>query len=255
MDERAQRVLREIRQCCLEIFPETLVGVYVHGSLALNCFNWNKSDIDFIVVVKSAPCLRQKEQFVSGLLGIDKHGPPKGLEMSLVLEKYVRDFVYPTPFELHFSNMYKQECRDNLEEYCSRMNGVDKDLSAHFTVIRNACVNVYGKPEKDVFGEIPKSDYLDSIKCDIDSAETEIESNPVHVVLNLCRVLAYVESDLILSKKDGGYWGIKNVPKKYTGIIVSALDSYLDDKRSMTDENSGLLIDFARYMHDEIFRD
>lgn len=32
--------------------------------------------------------------------------PRKGLEMSVVLEEDVRNFLYPTPFELHFSPLH-----------------------------------------------------------------------------------------------------------------------------------------------------
>ena len=40
------------------------------------------------------------------ILDINKNSPPKGLEMSIVLEKYTRQFVYPTPFEQHFSKAH-----------------------------------------------------------------------------------------------------------------------------------------------------
>lgn len=34
------------------ILKDNLIGIYIHGSIALNCFNWDKSDIDFIIVVR-----------------------------------------------------------------------------------------------------------------------------------------------------------------------------------------------------------
>ena len=33
-----------------KIFGENLTGVYLHGSLAMGCFNPDKSDIDLIIV-------------------------------------------------------------------------------------------------------------------------------------------------------------------------------------------------------------
>ncbi|MEA4832429.1 MAG: DUF4111 domain-containing protein [Oscillospiraceae bacterium] len=230
-----------------------MIGIYVHGSLALGCFNWNKSDIDFIVVVKIKPTLEQKKQYIKGLLIIDKNCPPKGLEMSVVLERYTRDFIYPTPFELHFSNLHKQKCSDNLEEYCLRMNGTDNDLAAHFTIIKNACITIYGNSEKVIFGEVPHLDYLDSIKCDIENAEDEIKENPIYVVLNLCRVLAYTKDNLILSKKDGGYWGIAHVPEQYAPIISKTVNCYLNEDIFKTDIEDSLLQDFAKYMCGQIF--
>ena len=34
-----------------KLLGKNLVGIYVHGSIAFGCFNWDKSDIDFIVVI------------------------------------------------------------------------------------------------------------------------------------------------------------------------------------------------------------
>ena len=35
---------------CREILKDNFVGMYVHGSLAMDGFNPDKSDIDFIIV-------------------------------------------------------------------------------------------------------------------------------------------------------------------------------------------------------------
>ena len=65
--------------------------------------------------------------------------------MSVVLSKFYREFVYPTPFELHYSIAHLQRCQDNLREYCKSMNGEDKDLAAHFTVFKKAGYAIWGK--------------------------------------------------------------------------------------------------------------
>lgn len=178
----------------------------------MDCFNWDNSDIDFLVVLKEKPTLLEKEKYILGLLEINKICPKKELEMSIVLEKYTRNFVYPTPFELHLSKMHSTYCQNNLEKYCQQMNGYDKDLAAHFTITINRGFTIYGKDIKDVFLGVDKEYYFDSIKYDIAEAKEEILTNPVYYVLNLCRVLAYKINNLILSKKEGGLWGMKNLP-------------------------------------------
>jgi streptomycin 3"-adenylyltransferase len=49
--------------------------------------------------------------------------------------------------------------------------------------------------------------YWDSIKSDIANAETAIVQLPMYTVLNLCRVRAYQQDQLIISKQAGGEWG------------------------------------------------
>lgn len=219
-------ILNKIAVKYQEILKDKLTGIYVHGSIAFGCFNWEVSDIDFIVVVKDVLSLAEKERLIKTLLELDGAAPPKGLEMSIVLDKYCNPFVYPTPFELHFSNMHKEGCRQNLKEYCENMHGLDKDLAAHFTVIRTVGKVLCGEEIPAVFGKVPKENYLDSIKCDVENAVNEIMENPVYMILNLCRVLAFMEEDAIISKEQGGQWGMQNLPEAYRPVVEKALRNY-----------------------------
>lgn len=253
MDIRVNTIFEKIRMLSIQTFSENLVGIYVHGSLALECFSWDNSDIDFIVVVKDLPTMEQKIKYMTGILEINKIAPPKGLEMSIVLEKNTRQFVYPTPFELHFSNAHLKWCSDSLNTYCQNMNGTDKDLAAHFTIINKACIVLYGKSVNETFGVVPKDNYFDSIKCDIENADEEVTDNPIYIVLNLCRVLAYKYDGLVLSKKGGGIWGIEHIPKEYSGIIETVLNAYINSLSINVEDNKEALISLAQYVLKHIF--
>lgn len=238
-------ILKKIKESYSEILGNKLIGIYVHGSIAFGCFNWDKSDIDFLVVVKEELKQEEKEALISELLILDKNCPYKGLEMSVVLEKVCKPFAYPTPFELHFSNAHKERCKADLAEYCRNMNGVDKDLAAHFMVINKVGMTLCGKEISEVFEAVPKRDYVDSIWHDIENATEEIEDNPVYIILNLCRVLAYLEEGVVLSKKQGGEWGIENLPIEYRTLIEKVLESYQSDVEFVKKD---MVHDFADYM-------
>ncbi len=228
------------------ILKENLCGIYVHGSLAFGCFNPVKSDIDFIVVVNEPPTPEQKQALIQTLLRLNPDATEKGFEMSVVLLRDCRDFSHPTLFELHFSNTHLDKAIENLPEYCRIINGKDPDLAAHFTVIKHVGIVLCGKPINEVFGGISKAAYLDSIKADIESAEDEIENNPVYFILNLCRVLAYIRGGLVVSKADGGKWGLTHLPREYTALIQKALDCYSSDADFKADVSA--LQGFARFM-------
>lgn len=239
-------LIDKIAESYKDILGENLVGIYLHGSIAFGCFNRDKSDIDFIVTVRNPLTLNEKIKMIETLLTHDPTAPKKGFEMSVVLEKYCTDFVYPTPFELHFSNTHKQKCIDDTENYCKNMNGVDPDLAAHFTVIREVGLVVCGESVDKVFGDVPKKAYLDSIIADIENCVADITENPVYVILNLCRVASFLADGLVISKKDGGQWGIKYLPAQYSGIIQTALDCYCSGAHFQCD--NACLRDFAEYM-------
>lgn len=244
-------ILYQIKTIFTDILQEKLTGVYLHGSLAFNCFTWENSDIDFLAVVNAALSHPEKTAIIKSLLKLNEQAPPKGIEMSIVSEDSCRSFTYPTPFLLHFSNAHISACEKDLDGFCRTMNGTDKDLAAHFTVIRTAGIALCGKPVPELFAPIPKEHYLDSIKCDIENAEADITEDPVYTVLNLCRVLAYLKEALILSKKQGGEWALQNLPSEYRPIIVSALHEYSAQEKPIYD--NAKLRTFADFMLNQIF--
>lgn len=233
-----------------EILGDNLTGIYLHGSAVMGCFNEEKSDIDLIVVVNTAIPAKTKRQYMDMIVELNASAPKKGLELSVVTKDVCKPFVYPTPFELHFSITHLQWYQTAPSDYIDRMNGLDKDLAAHFTIICHKGKTLYGKEIKDVFEEVPREFYFDSIWYDIENAKEDITSNPTYIILNLCRVLAYKEDGLILSKRDGGDWGIGNVPEKYHGLILHALKEYSTDQLMDWDEDC--MPDFAAYMTDRI---
>ncbi len=221
-----QNVLDAIVEKSRQIFKENLTGVYLHGSMAMGCFHPVKSDIDLIVVVREQITDQQKLQFMNDIVELNAAAPAKGIELSIVMEKDCRDFRYPTPFTLHFSNAHLQWFLDNPADYIRKMNGVDKDLAAHFTIIKNYGMVLYGAEIDDVFADVPRNAYIDSIWFDIENAKEEITENPVYVILNLCRVAAFLKNDLIVSKKQGGEWALQSLPSQYHPLISLALQSY-----------------------------
>lgn len=235
-----------------EILGDNLVGVYLHGSLVLGCFNPQKSDIDLIVVVDEPLSDSVKRAYMNMTVGANACGPAKGIEMSIVLRRVCRPFVYPTPFELHFSAGHLAWYREDPDDYIRRMNGTDKDLAAHFTVISKRGRCLYGEPVKDVFSEVPACDYMDSLWFDIEGASEEISEYPMYLTLNLARVLAYREEGLVLSKKEGGEWALKKLPPEYRPLISDALREYSESAGVSYDH--ALAKQYAAYVIQQIRR-
>lgn len=234
-----QSILDEIVEQSKQIFGEELIGIYLHGSMAMGCFHANISDIDLIFVIRDYITDTQKLQFMNYIVDVNQVAPRKGIELSIVKQKYCKPFVYPTPFELHFSNAHKQWFADNPADYIQKMNGTDKDLAAHFKIIKSYGVVLYGAEINDIFADVPRNDYIDSIWNDISEAGEEILENPVYIILNLCRVAAFLKHDLVLSKKQGGEWGINHLSSKYHVLISNALQSYIDGKDMEIDNREG----------------
>jgi streptomycin 3"-adenylyltransferase len=231
------------------ILQDNLVGIYLHGSLAMNCFNCNSSDIDFLVVVSVKLSFNVMRELVEVLLQLSENGPKKGFEMSVILESDAKNFKYPTPFVLHYSESHKEKYLSQPDYICGGFE--DPDLAAHIVITQERGICLYGKPINQVFETVPKKYYIESIKNDVASSKEDIVDNPIYYILNLCRVLNFLLEGTICSKKEGGEWACFSLPQKYKDIIESALVTY-NDANKLFSVNSERLIDFADFMLKEI---
>lgn len=236
-----------------EILGENLVGVYLHGSAVMGCFNPQKSDIDLLVVVDDAPCAEDKRRYMDMVVELNALAPAKGIEFSMVRRAVCSPLLYPTPFELHFSIAHLAWYNASPQDYVLKMNGTDRDLAAHATVLYHRGRCLWGEEIRSVFAPVDEKAYWDSIVSDVERAEEDILDAPVYTTLNLCRVLAYKKEKLILSKREGGEWGLFNVPERYGALIQSALDDYASGAQSKPNET--LARDYAGYILRSILND
>jgi len=248
--DQKERFISRFVALSKETLNDRLTGIYLHGSAVMGCYQPEKSDLDFLVVVNTALSEAEKRRFMDRLLELDHDCPGKGIEMSIVTKDVCNPFVYPTPFILHYSRMHTEWYRRDPEDYIRKMNGTDRDLAAHFTVIRSRGCCLYGLPVQDVFGEVPVQDYLDSIWNDVSGAEEEITENPMYLILNMARILAYLKEKKVMSKKEGGEWGLKFLPEQYHPLIRSALQEYENGNDVRYDREAAK--NYAAYMLKQI---
>ena len=243
---QTESLIRGFAEESRNILQDNLVGIYLHGSAVMGCFNPEKSDIDLIIVVDRPPDDGVKRAYMDMVLRYNGQAPAKGIEMSIVRREVCSPFVYPTPFELHFSTGHLAWYREDPDGYIRRMNGEDKDLAAHFMIIRRRGRCVCGVPVKEVFAEVPAADYLDAILYDIAEAPEDIAGHTMYMTLNLARVLAYREEGLVLSKKEGGEWALSRLPAEYRPLVTDALREYCESAEITYDR--ALAEHYAVYM-------
>ena len=241
-----EKVINEFVKKSQEILEDNLTGIYLHGSAVMGCYNPKKSDLDLIVVVNEPMQDDVKRRFMDMVVEVNEAGPAKGIEMSIVTKNVCKPFVYPTPFELHFSVAHTRWYKDNPEDYIDKMKGTDKDLAAHFTIIGKRGKCLCGLPIEEVFAPVPKADYMDSIWEDIAEAKEDIVDNTMYITLNLARVLAYKKEELVLSKKEGGEWALNNVPEEYHDLVKAAMVEYADAREVSYDYE--IAKQYAEYM-------
>src|SRR5262249_40982504 len=105
--ESVQSQVERLCAAVMDTLAEKLVGSYLHGSLAMGCFQPERSDIDLLVVVAEPMAVETKRVAAWGLLRLS--GVPRPVEITFVTRHALLSHIYPVPFDLHFSEEWRQQ--------------------------------------------------------------------------------------------------------------------------------------------------
>jgi len=220
-----------------------LIGVYLHGSLAMGCFNPERSDIDLLVIIQHRLTLEQKKTLVESLLRIS--GAPHPIEISFLRISDINPWRYPTPYNLHYSEdwrmKYERVFGDGEWGQLSKEPQTDRDLAAHIAVTRQRGFCLWGEPIQLIFPEVPEEHFIDSITSDLNWSLDKLDEIPVYAVLNACRILAYLQRKVLFSKREGALWALEDGPVEFRPMINTALEAY----RSSTEKHPLLDLETA----------
>lgn len=217
------------------IADSSLVGIYLHGSLAMGCFNPHRSDIDLLAVTAEGLRVEQKRDLIETLVTggsapYDTHGLTRPVEISVVRLSDFNPWQYPTPYDLHYSEDWRQSSMVALAtggwHTWNGSTATDTDLAAHITLLNYRGITLAGQPILSVFPDVPRADYADSLLRDARDIRANAAANPAYSILNLCRMLAFFRDGLITSKDEAGAWAVIHAPEAHRDIIGQALDLY-----------------------------
>src|SRR5262245_41075650 len=99
VEQYLDRVVATLR----EHLGSDLLGVYLHGSLAMDAYTPGRSDID-VLAVCAAPLSPERSQSVGAALAAIRNPASGGLEVSLITEAAARMASGAPPFEVHVSH-------------------------------------------------------------------------------------------------------------------------------------------------------
>lgn len=230
-DTVSDEIKHQIKQVCeiwIKYLGEHLCGVYLHGSMVLNCFCESISDIDLLIVATRKINHEERLNIAREIIAIDQK--PCSLEMSCIYLEDIRPWKYPTPCQFHYSDYWTECYRKMLrgeigEHFIVDTEFEDPDIASYVKLLNQCGVCVYGQPIKEVFPEVPEHDFWQSLSNDIDDYDFNAYNSKYFVsnILLLGRILSYKIEKRILSKYDGGLWSIDHVPEQYRYIVENAL--------------------------------
>ena len=235
------------------ILGDNLVAIYLHGSLAMGCFNPALSDIDLLVIKQQSVTVETKYRLIDSLLHVSN--APRPIETSFLVKQDIHPFRHPLLYDLHYSETWrKQESKAQADGSWKHRNDEtkhDADLSAHLMVSLRRGITLYGPLPSDILPTVPSEDYKKAIVGDYIDARDERNLMPVYFVLNACRIHAFILKGHVLSKDEGGMYGLEQLPVSLHPIIKQALMVYRG-KYIERPFNESELDNFATYMNTNI---
>ena len=236
-----------------EMLEDDLVGIYVHGSLAMGGFNPKSSDIDLLVVAKKPVSVEAKRKLAEFFLL--QSNSPFPIEITFLNTEQLDAWQHPCPFDFHYSELWRDRYATDLsngtDTYLNAGIHTDPDLAAHITVTAKRGVCIYGTSFDEVFPIVPSSDYISSIMGDFTDCLDEIIKNPVYCTLNLIRVYWYLKEGVISSKQEAGCWGLSAFPAELKNTVAKAVACYSDDKDNDCFEKEELIL-FKNYISNKV---
>ena len=218
VDEQVGRLVVGFRG----VLGDNLHGIYLHGSLALGCFNPARSDIDVLVVVDE-PLDTDTKLLVADLL-LHVSCAPYPVELHVLTRNQLDDWRHPSPFEAHYGESHREAFALDPVTALQTMSPTDLDLAAHVTIAREAGIAVIGPPRDEVFPEVPFADYRDALGTDLVWAR-DVRS-ALYGILSPCRVWATLETGALHSKASGAAWALERLPDDLKPLVENALASY-----------------------------
>jgi predicted nucleotidyltransferase len=208
-----------------------LIGVYLHGSLAMGAFDQERSDIDILAVCAASLHRERRTGLGEALAAIPT--PPFGgdLEFSLVTEAAVLARSAVPAFEVHV----------NTHEEPFVVNGSDRpgdqDLVIHFAMARARGKVLIGPEPGELFREPDRASLIQAFLSDIQWAKEvgadgwaghhmpELASI-AYQVLNAARSWRYLETGVLGSKVEGAAWLERRDPDPDTRVLLDTALTY-----------------------------
>lgn len=221
--EDVNQVLEKMVAGIKDITGDNLVGIYLHGSLALGDFDPDNSDIDFMVVLREKLSDEQVERMGEMHQQLIDSGEEWGkkLEGSYVTMEQLKS--EEPPFD---SRPYLNE----KTFYPAADYGYEWVLEKY--AVREKGIGLYGPEPKEVIERVEVDDVLAAVRrifqdnwepMLLDPKKLESDWYQPYAILTLCRIMYAVEKGKIGSKQEAAGWVIENFGDRWRDVVDLAL--------------------------------
>ena len=200
---------------------QNLLGIALHGSLALGGFQPRRSDIDVIVVTRQSIDLETKRACITTLLRVSRMPCP--IDVRFLVQPELFSFQHSLLCDLSYDETWRETAQQDVRD------GSWKDWNTYLwrdaidlTVLHHAGISLWGRPIAELFPLASTPEFQAALVHTMQVAQDHPTQDPVSFVLNACRVSAFLQDRLIFSKDAGGTWGLAHLPERYHPLLAQS---------------------------------
>ena len=193
-----------------DLGPE-LVGVYLHGSVAMGAFTPGRSDIDALAVCAVRLSAERSTTLGEALAAIPRPSSGGDLEFTLVAEKEVRAHSAAPAYEIHVRTHDEPFVVDGHDD-----EG-DENLVIDFAMARARGRSLFGPDPAGMFPEPDRAALIRAFRGELEMArrmgaswweshDLPESASMTYQVLNGARSLRYLDTGELGSKAEGAAW-------------------------------------------------
>jgi streptomycin 3"-adenylyltransferase len=210
-DPEVQLYLDRVVSTLREHLDAELVGVYLHGSLAMGAFDPGRSDVDILAVCTDPLSTSRRVGIGKALAAMPRPASGGDLEFSLVTTGAVLTPSAAPSFEVHVSTHDEPPVVDGADR------SGDEDLVIHFAIARARGRVLFGPAPGELFAAPERASlihaFLDDIEWGRESGAAGWDGHHMpelasmaYRVLNAARSWRYLETGELGSKVEGAMW-------------------------------------------------
>ncbi|MFI6370958.1 aminoglycoside adenylyltransferase family protein [Streptomyces sp. NPDC050546] len=211
--------------------PDTLLGVYLHGSATLGGLR-PFSDIDVLAVVRESMTYAQRREVVEELLEVSGVGGRRYVELIVVVRDDVRPWRYPPTCDF----LYGDWLREEYERGVIPRPEPSPDLAPLLTMVLRADAPLHGPPPADLLDPVPHTDLRRAVVAGVPELMDELDSDTRNVLLTLARIWTTLTTGDIRSKDAAAEWALDRLPAEHRPVLAHARAIYLGEEAERWDD-------------------
>ncbi|MGX1560506.1 aminoglycoside adenylyltransferase family protein [Streptomyces sp. NPDC055506] len=211
--------------------PDTLLGIYLHGSATLGGLRPH-SDIDVLAVVKEPMTYAQRREVVGELLKVSGVDGRRYVELIVVVRDDVRPWRYPPICDF----LYGDWLREEYERGVVPGREPSPDLAPLLTMVLLADAPLHGPPPAELLDPVPHADLRRAVVAGVPDLMAELDSDTRNVLLTLARIWSTLITGDIRSKDAAAVWALERLPAEHRPVLARARAVYLGQEDERWDD-------------------